>query len=186
MLIRFVHNPLVLLGVTFLVAVVAHRFANPARRPPPSIWLIRALRGVIFLLSGLSKLLPSFPNVIGPVQLEQALAPHGLALFARFVALSEALIGLFVLLPRVNTLGAVMLFPMLTSILVITVSLQWRGTPYVNAVLLALNAALLIYDYPKLAPMLRERPATGISSSSGRCAQQNEPTSDQRNPEAQR
>ena len=159
MLTRFVYNPLILLGFTFSIAVIAHRLRTPAKRPPLSIWLIRALLGVIFLLAGLSKLFPAVPNVIGPVQLEQMLAPHGLALFARFVALSESLIGLLLLLPRVNTIGAVMLFPMLTCIFVITVSLQWRGTPYVNAVFLALNAALLVYDYPKLVPLLRDRPS---------------------------
>lgn len=45
-------------------------------------------------------------------------------------------LGALLLSQRFATLGAVMLVPMLANILVITISLQWRGTPYVNAVLL--------------------------------------------------
>ena len=152
------YHPLVLLLAALVGGAIAHRLAPPDRRPPLPVTLIRWLLGVVFALSGLSKLEPAVPNVIGPIQLESLLAPHGLALLARFVAVSEAAVGLLLLWRRTATLGAVMLVPLLTGILLVTTSLHWRGTPVVVAVLLGLNAVLLVYDLPKLLPILQERP----------------------------
>lgn len=104
----------------------------------------RLFLGLIFLSAGMAKLTHGgFPGLIGPVWLEERLAQYSLGLFAQFVAWSQLLIGLLLLSRRFSLIGAVMLVPMLANIFVITVSLQWRGTPYVNAVLLAMNAFLL-------------------------------------------
>lgn len=104
----------------------------------------RLFLGLIFFTSGMGKLTHGgFVGLIGPVWLEERLAAYGLGLFAQFVAWSQVLIGLLLLSQRFAIIGAVMLVPMLANIFVITVSLQWRGTPYVNAVLLAMNAFLL-------------------------------------------
>lgn len=113
----------------------------------------RLFLGAIFLTAELSKLIQGFPSIIGPVWLEEKVAPYGLALFARFVAYAEAIVGA-VLLTRFATLGAIMLFPMLLCIFMITVSMGWRGTPYVNGFLLVLNVGLLVYDWPKLKHIL--------------------------------
>ncbi|MCY7353399.1 MAG: DoxX family membrane protein [Cytophagaceae bacterium] len=117
----------------------------------------RLFLGLVFFTSGMGKLTHgNFPGIIGPVWLEERLAEYGLALFARFVAYSQVLVGLLLLSQRFATLGAVMLFPMLMSIFMVTVSLQWRGTPYVNAFLLVLNAGLLIADFHKLKFLLND------------------------------
>lgn len=107
----------------------------------------RLFLGLIFLTGGMSKLIP-FPGVIGPVWLEEQLEPHGLGLYARFIAWSELLIGLL-LLSRFATLGAIMLVPMLLNILMVTVSMNWRGTPYVISFFLLQNLFILIHDYPR-------------------------------------
>jgi hypothetical protein len=73
-----------------------------------------------------------------------------LALFARFIALAEVLAGSLLLTKRLATLGALLLLPIVTCILVIVVSLRWQGTPYVAVILLLLNLALLAYDASKL------------------------------------
>ena len=52
--------------------------------------------GMIFVCGGFSKLMP-FPGVMGPIWLEERLAPYDLATFARFIAWSEAAIGLLLL-----------------------------------------------------------------------------------------
>lgn len=111
----------------------------------------RVFLGLIFFTSGMAKLTNGdFFGLIGPVWLEERVAPYGLGLWARFVAWSQAGVGLLLLSQRFATLGAVMLVPMLANILVITISLQWRGTPYVNAVLLAMNLFLLYADRRRL------------------------------------
>lgn len=117
---------------------------------------VRVFLGLVFFSAGLGKLTHGLtPGLIGPVWLEERLAAYGLALWAQFVAWSQLGIGLLLLSQRFSTLGAVMLVPMLANILVITISLQWRGTPYVNAVLLAMNLFLLWADRERLAPLLR-------------------------------
>lgn len=115
----------------------------------------RVFLGLIFFSSGLGKLTHGLtPGLIGPVWLEERMAQYGLGLWAQFVAVSQVVIGALLLSQRFATLGAVMLVPMLANILVITISLQWRGTPYVNAVLLAMNLFLLWADRQRLAPLV--------------------------------
>jgi uncharacterized membrane protein YphA (DoxX/SURF4 family) len=149
-LVRLLQSGPLLLVIVMLVALAAWRSIAPDARPPLAIYGLRFFLGFIFVFSGLAKLIPGFPNTIGPPWLESRLEPYGLGLFARFVALAELAVGLLLLTRRFATLGALMLFPMLTGILVVTISLKWRGTPYVNTVFLLMNAALLAYDYPKL------------------------------------
>lgn len=120
-----------------------------------SKWLVTTTRivlGFILLGAGMSKLYENhaFPGIIGPVWLEDELAKYGLGLFARFVAFSQVIAGGLLITQRFATLGAILSFPMLLCILMVTISLEWQGTPYVNAVFLSMNVYLLIYDYHKL------------------------------------
>jgi uncharacterized membrane protein YphA (DoxX/SURF4 family) len=115
----------------------------------------RVFLGVIFFTAGLSKLTHGMmPGLIGPPWMEERLAQYGLGLWAQFVAWSQLLIGALLLSQRFATLGAVMLVPMITNILVVTISLEWRGTPYVNSVLLAMNLFLLWADRERLKPLV--------------------------------
>lgn len=125
------------------------------------IVLIRIFLGLIFFGAGMSKLYfeHNFPGVIGPVWLEERLAEHGLGFYARFIAGSQVVAGLMLLTQRFATLGAILTFPILLNILMVTVSLQWQGTPYINAFLLMLNTWLLVYDYHKLKFILTDKPA---------------------------
>ncbi len=122
------------------------------------IVLIRIFLGLIFFTAGLSKLYfeHQFPVVIGPVWLEERLAEHDLGLYARFIAGSQIIAGLLLFSQRFSTLGAVLTFPIILNIFMVTVSMEWQGTPYVNFVLLSLNVWLLAYDYPKLKFMLTD------------------------------
>ncbi len=104
----------------------------------------RIFLGLIFFTSGMGKLTHGgFVGLIGPVWLEERLAQYGLGMWAVFVAWSQVIIGLLLLSQRFAVLGAIMLVPMIANIFVITVSMKWPGTPYVNAVLMAMNALLL-------------------------------------------
>jgi uncharacterized membrane protein YphA (DoxX/SURF4 family) len=116
------------------------------------IILTRLFLGFILFGAGMSKLYfeHAFPGIIGPVWLEERLAEHGLAFFARFVALSQILAGLLLLTQRFATLGAIISFPLILNILMVTISLKWQGTPYINAIFLLMNSYLLLVDYHKL------------------------------------
>lgn len=122
----------------------------------PSLLIVglRWFLGLLFVFSGLAKLIPGFPNSMGPADLEHRLAPHGLALFARFIAVSEVGAGLLLLTRRFATIGALMLVPILVSIIVITTALHWRGTPYVVGVFLLMTLVLVWHDRAKLLPLI--------------------------------
>lgn len=127
---------------------------------PKLIVAIRIFLGLIFLGAGMSKLYfeHSFPGIIGPVWLEERLAEHGLGMYARFIASSQVIAGLLLLTQRFATLGAIITFPLILNILMVTVSMKWQGTPYVNAFFLLLNVWLLIYDYHKLKFIITDQP----------------------------
>ena len=101
--------------------------------------------GITFFGSGMAKLYTdhAYFGWIGPVWLEERLAPHGLGLYARFVAFSQIVIGYLIFTYRFRVLGAVMAIPLIANILMVTVSLQWRGTPQVIAVLLLMDLYLI-------------------------------------------
>ncbi|MCB0551350.1 MAG: DoxX family membrane protein [Phaeodactylibacter sp.] len=116
----------------------------------------RIFLGLLFFTGGMSKLMP-FPGVMGPTWLIERLAEYELELYGYFIAYSQVTIGLLLLSQRFATLGAVMLFPLLLNMFVITVSMHWRGTPYVIAVFILMNIFLLIADYHRLKYMLFPR-----------------------------
>lgn len=111
--------------------------------------------GLIFFLGGLSKLM-TVPNFMGPVWLEEELAKHELGLFARFIAVVQIATGTLLLTRRFALIGAIMLSPMLLNMLVITLSLHWKGTPYVIAFFLVLNLLLLFDEFPRLKALISE------------------------------
>jgi uncharacterized membrane protein YphA (DoxX/SURF4 family) len=161
---RWLFFPPFLLLTVFAPAAIAYRFMDPVGRPPFLIYGIRWFLGALFVISGLAKLIPHFPNSMGPTNLEFTLAPHGLAFYARFIAVAEVGTGLLLLTRRFATLGALLLVPMLASIIVITVSLQWQGTPSLVTGFLVLALVLLAYDYPKFAVLIGDRPSPGPDS----------------------
>jgi len=120
---------------------------------------IRVFLGLIFFTAGMSKLYfeHQFPGLIGPVWLEERLAAHDLGMYARFIAGSQIVAGLLLFTQRFATLGAILTFPIILNIFMVTVSMKWQGTPYVNFVLLSLNAWLLAYDYHKLKYILTDK-----------------------------
>ena len=118
---------------------------------------IRFGLGLIFLTSGLAKLTHNyFPNTMGPPFLEAELAQYGLGLLARFVAFSQVTVGFLLITRRFATLGAIMAMPMLLTIWVVVVSLQWQGTPYVVGFLVLCDTILLGADFHKLKFILTD------------------------------
>jgi uncharacterized membrane protein YphA (DoxX/SURF4 family) len=112
----------------------------------------RIFLGFVFFTAGMGKLTHGhyFPLTMFPMSLAKILEPHGLSLWGEFVAWSQVIIGFLLMSQRFATLGAIMSLPLILNIFVITVSLDFKGTPYLNAFLIALNLFLLAADYHKL------------------------------------
>lgn len=112
----------------------------------------RILLGFIFFNAGMGKLTEGhyFPLTIFPMSLAKILAPYGLGLWGEFVAWSQVVIGFLLMSQRFATVGAIMSLPLIVNIFVVTVSIGFGGTPYLNGLLVLLNLFLLAADYHKL------------------------------------
>lgn len=116
-----------------------------------NVLLIRLFLGYLFTSSGLCKLTEGhFGQLIGPPLLIQQLTPHGLRTFGFFIATSQVIVGALVMSQRYSLLGLIMLVPMNLGILTVTISQNWQGTPYVDAVFTLLNLAALLYEWHSL------------------------------------
>lgn len=145
---------IVLICLVIVVMISIHCWYAPQRFARFCVY-IRLLLGFIFLTSGFGKLAHQvgidYSGLIGPVWLEDKLAPHGLALLGRFIAYAQVVTGLCLLSSRLVTLGAIMLVPMLLCIWVVTISLDsFRNTSIVVTAMLIMNGSLLIKDWHKL------------------------------------
>lgn len=117
--------------------------------------LIRLFLGYIFASAGLCKLTDGqFGQLIGPPWLIKELAQYDLKLFGQFIAFSQVLVGMMVMSQRYSVLGLIMLVPVNVSILMVTISQNWKGTPYVDAVFVALNILALLYEWKSLKFLL--------------------------------
>ena len=115
------------------------------RLPQLVVQLIAIFLGFTFWGAGMAKLFHNhqFFGWIGPVWLIEELEPYGLGLYGRFIAFSQIIIGYMLVTTRYKLLGSIMMIPMIGNILMVTISLDWRGTPYVLAFLLLLDLILL-------------------------------------------
>jgi hypothetical protein len=111
--------------------------------------------GYVFASAGLCKLSGGhFGQLIGPPWLIEELAKYDLKLFGQFIAFAQVLVGMLVMSQRYAVLGLIMLMPVNVSILMVTISQNWQGTPYVDAVFVALNILALLYEWESLKFLL--------------------------------
>lgn len=115
------------------------------RLPQLVVQLIAIFLGFTFWGAGMAKLFHNhqFFGWIGPVWLIEELEPYNLGFYGRFIAFSQIIIGYMLVTTRYKLLGSIMMIPMIGNILMVTISLDWRGTPYVLAFLLLLDLILL-------------------------------------------
>lgn len=76
-----------------------------------------------------------------------------------FLGAAQLLAALLLVLPWTTTLGAVLYFPIIVNIFLITLSLHFTGTPVITGLMLLGSLFLLCWDYDRLAPLLRRPPS---------------------------
>ena len=64
-------------------------------------------------------------------------------------------VSVLLLIPRTATLGALVYFPLILNIFVITVSLHFTGTPVITGLMLIACIYLLCWDADKLKSLIR-------------------------------
>ena len=95
-------------------------------------------------------------------------ALHLTGYYYTFIGITQIIIAILLLIPRTSLLGALMYFPIIINICVLTYATRFDGTRLVTMMVLA-NLFLLIWDYdrlkhilpfkqPKTAPPLLKKP----------------------------
>lgn len=114
--------------------------------------------GFTFWGAGMAKLFHEhqFFGWIGPVWLIEELEPYGLGFYGKFIAYSQIVIGYLLVTTRYKLLGSIMMIPLIGNILMVTISLNWRGTPFVLGFLMLLNLILLWQYRDFFRPMIDE------------------------------
>ncbi len=120
---------------------------------------IAVFLGFTFWGAGMAKLFSEhqFIGWIGPTWLVEEMAKYNLGLYATFIGYSQIFIGFLLLTTRYKLLGSIMMIPMIVNILMVTISLEWQGTPYVLAFLLLLDLILLWSYRDFFLPLIEER-----------------------------
>jgi len=110
-----------------------------------------------FTPSGITKVLGNRFTILGidnPVGFFFE-AMYRTGFYWRFLGLCQLAAALLLLIPRTATIGALVYFPLILNIFVITVSLGFRGTPVITGLMLLANIYLLCWDYDKLKPLIK-------------------------------
>jgi hypothetical protein len=74
----------------------------------------------------------------------------GGGMYWRFLGAVQVAAGVLILVPATATLGAMIFFPLILNIFVITVSYGFRGTPFVTGPMVLAALYLLCWDYDRL------------------------------------
>lgn len=67
-----------------------------------------------------------------------------------FLGVAQLTAAVLLLIPRTATLGALLYFPIMLNIFLITVSMGFTGTPVVTGLMLLANLYLLCWDYDRV------------------------------------
>lgn len=119
--------------------------------------LTRLLLALGFTPSGLTKILGNRFTILGPETsvgyFFDALYKSGF--YWNFIGWSQIGAAALLLIPRTATLGALIYFPIILNIFLITVSMHFTGTPFITGLMLLGNLYLLCWDYDKLKHLLK-------------------------------
>jgi uncharacterized membrane protein YphA (DoxX/SURF4 family) len=117
----------------------------------------RILLALAFTPSGITKVLGNRFTILGvdnPVGFFFE-AMYRTGFYWRFLGLCQLAAALLLLIPRTATIGALVYFPLTLNIFVITVSLNFKGTPIITGLMLLANIYLLCWDYDKLKRLIK-------------------------------
>jgi hypothetical protein len=120
----------------------------------------RVLLAAGFIPTGLVKLMGERFTLISPEHPIGAFfeAMYQTGLYWRFLGATQVIAGLLLLWPRFAHLGAAIFLGVITNIFVVTVALDFRGTPIVTGLMLLAVLYLCFWDYHRFRPLLTEAP----------------------------
>lgn len=75
----------------------------------------------------------------------------------RFLGLAQVLAGVLLLIPATAFYGAVLFLPILVNVVVLTIAIDFKGTPVITVAMLLANLWLLAWDWPRWRTVLMAR-----------------------------
>ncbi|MFS2186231.1 DoxX family membrane protein [Mucilaginibacter sp. Mucisp84] len=121
------------------------------------LFVLCLLTGLMFINAGLDKFFHYMPM---PKEMPEKMVKAGhafmqIAWLMPLVGAMEILGGLLLIIPRTRALGALVLVPLLTGILLANISMAPSGLPIV-LVLIAIVLWVIIDNWEKYLPMIRK------------------------------
>lgn len=144
--------------IPFFVIIVNKNFfsnINILKKFKLSLYFITALR----IILAFAFIFPSIPKLTGSsFTVLSTDSPVGFffeclkgsGIYWQFLGVMQLITGFFLLIPRFNTLGAIIYSGIILNIFIITVSLPFYGTPYITFLMLCGGVLLLLWDYDKI------------------------------------
>jgi uncharacterized membrane protein YphA (DoxX/SURF4 family) len=136
-----------------------------------NIWLqrftvfTRVIIAVGFIPSGLKKVF-GLPFTSLPVEHPVGYffdALYKTGAWYEFIGWAQVVAAILLLLPRTATLGALIFFPIIINIAVLTNAMGFRGTGVLTILMALANTYLLCWDYDKLKPIFKRREKSGLT-----------------------
>lgn len=143
------------------------RLHAAARRQAPLLRLAiisRILLAIGFLPTGMVKLLGERFTQLPATHPVGAIfeAFYQTGAYWRFLGLGQVLAAILLLVPATATLGAVVFFPIMLNVTVLTWAVHFKGTTIVTTLMLLANLFLLCWDYDRWRGILFRVPAPPI------------------------
>ena len=139
--------------------VILCRTHKRAVECPPCARIVVAIRLLLasgFILPGLVKVLGHrftiVPDTTPVGAFFEALYQTGA--YWRFLGLAQIAAAVLIVIPRTALMGAAVFFALMLNIVVLTIAIGFKGTPYIAVPMLIATVALLLWDYPALRPLL--------------------------------
>lgn len=76
----------------------------------------------------------------------------------KFVGFGQLVAGLLLMTQKYAKLGAILFLPIILNIFVITISYDFRGTPFITGSMLLANILLIIWDWDTLKVLFNKQP----------------------------
>lgn len=124
----------------------------------------RLLLAAAFLPTGMVKLMGERFTLIAPGNpigdVFEALYQTGL--FWRFIGAAQVAAALLLLVPRLAHLGAALFLPIVVNIFVLTVALDFRGTPFITGPMVLAVLFLVAWDWHRFRSLVTTRPLDAV------------------------
>jgi len=123
----------------------------------------RILLAAAFIPTGMVKLTGHRFTLLGPDTPVGAFfeALYQTGFYWRFIGLSQVAAAVLLLIPRLAHLGAALFLPIAVNIFIVTVSLGFKGTPFVTGPILLAATWLCVWDFHRFRSMLTLEPLPG-------------------------